>query len=257
MGKGRVHGKTAIITGGASGIGLAAARLLHDEGAEVVLTDIQEPPTDVTMTFLRHDISDEGAWEQVIGDVLDRFGKLDILVNCAGINGTAFNAPQNPEFLSVKQFRNVMSVNGEGTFLGCKHAIAAMKESGGSIVNVGSLSALLTMPNMFDYAASKSVVRYLTRAVALYCADKGYDIRCNLVIPGATYTPLWDTIFGDDEHRKEKEEAVRNMIPLKRWVMPEDVAYAVLYLASDEARCVTGAEILVDGGQYVKGQTTR
>ena len=257
MAEGRVQGKSALITGGASGIGFAAASLLHNEGAEVVITDINEPETHENMTFIRHDISDEDEWKNVMNRTLNQFGKLDILVNCAGINGVAFNAPQDPEYLSLEQFRKVMAVNGEGTFLGCKHAIAAMKERGGAIVNVGSLSAVLTMPGMLDYALSKSVIRYLTRAVALYCADKGYNIRCNLVTPGATYTPLWDCIFGDSEDRKEKEETIREKIPLKKWVMPEDVAYAILYLTSDEARMVTGADIVVDGGQLIKGQTTR
>ncbi|MCE5252160.1 SDR family oxidoreductase [bacterium] len=260
MTHGRVQGKVALVTGGASGIGAAAASLMHDEGAEVVITDIHEPQSPETseaLTFFHHDISEEDTWKRVIGQTVDRYGKLDILVNCAGINGTTFNEPQDPEHLGIEQFRRVMRVNAEGTFLGCKHGIAVMKDRGGSIVNVGSLSAILTLPGMLDYASSKSVIRYLTKAVALHCLNKGYNIRCNLVSPGAIYTPLWDPIFAKCEDRTAYENTTRDTIPMKRWGMPIDVAYAILYLASDEAKHVTGTNITVDGGQLVSGQGTR
>jgi NAD(P)-dependent dehydrogenase (short-subunit alcohol dehydrogenase family) len=110
---------------------------------------------------------------------------------------------------------------------------------------------------MLDYASSKSVIRYLTNAVALYCLTRDYKIRCNLVTPGAIYTPLWNSIFGDSEDRTEKENAIREKIPMKEWGMPVDVAYAILYLASDEAKHVTGTNIVVDGGQLISGQATR
>jgi len=257
MEKGRVQGKVALVTGGASGIGAAAASLMHDEGANVVITDIKEPETDTPLIFYHHDISDEENWRTVIRRSVNHFGQLDILVNCAGINGAAFNEPQDPEFITIEQFRRVMKVNAEGTLLGCKHGIAAMKKRGGSIVNVGSLAALLTLPGMLDYASSKSVIRYLTNAVALYCLTRDYKIRCNLVTPGAIYTPLWNSIFGDSEDRTEKENAIREKIPMKEWGMPVDVAYAILYLASDEAKHVTGTNIVVDGGQLISGQATR
>ncbi|MBN1294903.1 MAG: SDR family oxidoreductase [Candidatus Latescibacteria bacterium] len=257
MKKGRIEGKVALITGGASGIGLATAILFREEGAEVIITDIKEPETNNEMTFLYHDITEEDIWENIIRETISRFGKLDILVNSAGINGVAFNQPQDPEHISIEQFRRVMSVNAEGTLLGCKHAIEVMKNNGGAIVNVGSLSAHLTLPGMFDYGSSKSVIRYLTRCVALYCAEQGYNIRCNLVSPGAIYTPLWESIFGNDPDIEIKKQAIKEKIPLKVWGTPEDVAYAILYLASDEAKFVTGADLSVDGGQLVKGQPTR
>ena len=257
MKDGRINGKVALITGGASGIGFATAELFLKEGAEVIITDLKKPENNTDMTFFYQNITEEETWKKVISETVDRFGKLDILVNSAGINGVAFNLPQDPEHISIEQFRRVMGVNGEGTLLGCKYAIGAMKGNGGAIVNVGSLSAHLTLPGMFDYGSSKSVIRYLTRCAALYCAEQGYNIRCNLVSPGAIYTPLWDSIFGDDPEIEQKKQAIKEKIPLKIWGTPEDVAYAILYLASDEAKFVTGADILVDGGQRVKGQPTR
>ncbi len=257
MKQGRVTGKKALVSGGVSGIGLASAKLLAAEGAEVIIADINPPEEETGLAFHHLDVSDENAWADTMAFVADTLGRLDIFVNSAGINGTGFGLPQNPEELSLEQFRKVMSVNGEGSFLGCKAAIAAMKGHGGAIVNIGSLSAHLTMPTMFDYAASKSVMHYLTRTAALHCADKGYDIRCNLVTPGATLTPLWGTIFDENADIEAQKAAIVEKIPLKRWTMPEDVAYAVLYLVSDEARCVTGAEILVDGGQRLGGRGSR
>ena len=257
MKNGRVQNKVAVVTGGASGIGFATASLFEREGAEVIIADIKKPSASTDLVFISHDISSKKDWDGLFSEIQRLYGRLDILVNCAGINGLTFDAPHDPEHISIDQFRRVMSVNAEGTIMGCQHGIAAMKGHGGSIVNVNSLSSLLILPGMFDYAASKAVIRYLTKAVALDCATKGYKIRCNSVTPGAIYTPLWDTIFSKCADKAEKEKEVREKIPLQQWGQPEDVAYAILYLASDEARHVTGADIVVDGGQYIKGQATR
>lgn len=253
----RLRGKTAIVTGGASGIGAAVAALFHTEGALVLATDIREPRVQSGPLFMRHDISSEDDWNRVIAEVMERYGRLDILVNCAGINGALFGVPQDPEHLTIEQFRRVMSVNAEGTLLGCRSAIAAMKEHGGAIVNVGSLSSILALPGMTDYGASKAVISYLTRAAAADCLRKGYRIRCNSVTPGAVLTPLWDVFLGEPDERTRRMDDVRDAIPMKEWGMPEDVAYAALYLASDEAKHVTGADILVDGGQLLMGAATR
>ena len=257
MKKGRVQHKIAVVTGGASGIGLATASLFRKEGSEVIIADIKKPSISTDMIFIGLDISSKKDWDGLFSEIKRLFGRLDILVNCAGINGLTFDAPHDPEHISIDQFRRVMSVNAEGTLMGCQHGIAVMKGHGGSIVNVDSLSSLLVLPGMFDYAASKAVIRYMTKAFALDCATKGYNIRCNSVTPGAIYTPLWDTIFSKCANKAEKEREVREKIPLKTWGQPEDVAYAILYLASDEARHVTGADIVVDGGQCIKGQATR
>jgi len=257
LNKGRVPGKRALVTGGSSGIGAAVVALLRAEGAAVIPADIREPRTGPDPDWRYHDVSSEESWAKLEAVVRERLGGLDILVNCAGINGAAFKVPQDPEFIGIGQIRRVMKVNAEGTLLGCRFAIGMMKESGGAIVNIGSLASLMALPGMADYGSSKAVIAYLTRAVALDCLRKGYRIRCNLVTPGAIYTPLWDTFFEGAENRAEMEEEVRGRIPMKVWGMPEDVAYAVLYLASDEAKHVTGADILVDGGQYLAGQATR
>jgi len=257
MKKGRIQGKVAIVTGGASGIGQATASLFHDEGADVIVADIQKPEASIDTIYVTHDIASGESWQRLINETMRFFGKLDILVNGAGINGLTFSEPHDPENIPIEQFRRLMRVNAEGTLLGCQHAVGAMKERGGAIVNVGSLSSHLILPGMFDYAASKTVIRYMTKAFALDCANKGYRIRCNSVTPGAIYTPLWDTIWGGDENRAEKEKAIVDKIPLRQWGMPDDVAYAILYLASDEAKHVTGADIVVDGGQLIKGQATR
>ena len=254
--KGRIDGKRALVTGGASGIGAAVVALFRAEGARVASADIREPLGGPDPDWRFHDVSDEESWARLGEFVRECLGGLDILVNCAGINGAAFKVPQDPESISIEQFRRVMAVNAEGTLLGCRYALAAMKESGGAIVNIGSLSALVTLPVVMDYGVSKAAIAYITRAVALDCLRKGYPIRCNLVTPGAIYTPLWDTLFSE-ENRAEQEDEVRERIPMKTWGLPEDVAYAVLYLASEEARHVTGADILVDGGQFIAGAATR
>ncbi len=254
---GRVSGKIAIVTGGSSGIGAAVAALFHAEGASVLATDIREPRDTTGPEFMRHDISSEEDWSRVVSSAVGRFGRIDILVNCAGINGATFGVPQDPEHITIEQYRRVMSVNAEGTLLGCRFAIGAMKERGGAIVNVGSLSSLLALPGMVDYGASKAVIAYLTRATAADCIRKGYRIRCNSVTPGAVLTPLWDVFLGEPDERTRRMDEVREAIPMKEWGMPEDAAYAVLYLASDEAKHVTGADILVDGGQFLMGTVTR
>mgnify|MGYP000847479595 CR=1 FL=1 len=253
----RLQKKTGIVTGGASGIGAATAALFHAEGAVVIATDIHEPDVRSGPEFMRHDISSEDDWNRVASSVVGRFGRLDILVNCAGINGATFGVPQDPEHITIEQYRRVMAVNAEGTLLGCRAAIGAMKEHGGAIVNVGSLSSLLALPGMVDYGASKAVIAYLTRAAAADCIRKGYRIRVNAVTPGAVLTPLWDVFLGGPDERAESMDKVRESIPMKEWGMPEDVAYAALFLASDEAKHVTGADILVDGGQYLMGTATR
>ncbi|WP_026098997.1 glucose 1-dehydrogenase [Kamptonema formosum] len=250
---GRVEGKVALVTGGASGIGKATARMLAREGARAVITDISESAGTAAASeiagaiFLKHDVSSEQQWQEVIAQTIAEFGKLDILVNCAGITGS--NAPQNPETVTLDAWRQVMSVNMEGVVLGCKYAIPAMRDSGGAIVNISSLAGEIGTAMAVAYGASKASLTQFSKSVALYCAQKGYKIRCNSILPGAILTPLWDALLGSGTEREQRLNEFRETIPLKVWGEPDDVAFAVVYLASDESKFVTGTEIVIDGGQ--------
>ncbi|WP_199330441.1 glucose 1-dehydrogenase [Microcoleus sp. FACHB-68] len=249
---GRVEGKVALVTGGASGIGKATVQMLVREGAQVVITDMNESEgkalEEIAGTiFLWHNVTDETLWKSVISETITTFGKLDILVNCAGVTG--MTAPQNPENTTLETWRQVMSVNMEGVFLGCKYAIPVMKEhGGGSIVNVSSYAGIIGTPFATAYGASKAGVQQFSKSIALYCAQQGYKIRCNSILPGAILTPLWEPFLSGEEREERMNQVVKD-IPLKVWGEPDDVAYAILYLASDESKFVTGAEIVIDGGQ--------
>ncbi|AFZ13365.1 3-oxoacyl-(acyl-carrier-protein) reductase [Crinalium epipsammum PCC 9333] len=252
----RVQNKVALITGGASGIGKATAKLLAREGAVVVFTDLSERDITSVSTeigssaiFCKHDVTNSQQWEDVIKLIGDRFHKLDILVNCAGIAG--INAAQDPENATLDTWRQVMNVNMEGVFLGCQHAIPLMKATGGSIVNISSYAAIIGTPLAVAYGASKAGVRQFSKSVALYCAQQGYKIRCNCILPGAILTPMWEGFLGSGEERNQRSEQITKQIPLGVWGEPEDVAYAVLYFASDESKFITGAELVIDGGQSV------
>jgi 3(or 17)beta-hydroxysteroid dehydrogenase len=177
---------------------------------------------------------------------------LDVLVNNAGVTGFEGNhQPQDPENASLDTWRMVHATNAEGTFLGCKHAIAAMRPPagrGGSIVNVSSRSGLVGIAGAVAYASSKAAIRNHTKSVALYCAERNYNIRCNSIHPGAILTPMWDAVLGDGESRAAGIERISEGVPLGRMGRPEDVAHMVVYLASDESAYVTGAEFTIDGG---------
>ncbi len=255
----RVKGKIAIVTGAASGLGRDIATLLAAEGARVTLTDINEAQgRDVTRSikgdvrFVRQDVTDEEGWSALIKDTAEAYGGLDILVNNAGI--ALQDVPQDPEEARLEDWRRTQHVNVEGVFLGCKHAIPAMRDSkGGSIVNMSSVAALVATPFITAYGASKAAVRQLTKSVALHCAGNGSRVRCNSVHPGQILTPMLEGLFEDAARQAEAPlDAVRGeflkKIPMAEFGEPRDIAYAVLYLASDEARHVTGAKLVVDGG---------
>jgi len=228
----RVEGKVVLVTGGASGLGAADARMLAREGAKVVVSDINEAggkrlAQQIGGSFMRHDVRSESDWQAVIAHTLQRHGKLDVLVNNAGNVITA-----DIEQTSLEQFRLLQAVHAEGTFLGCRHALAVMKEQGGSIVNMASLAALRGCPPVFAYACAKGAIRALTTTLATHCLSLGYPIRCNAVFPGVIDTPLAVSVVGH----------------LPGMGQPDDVAGMVLFLASDESRFVTGAEFVVDNG---------
>jgi NAD(P)-dependent dehydrogenase (short-subunit alcohol dehydrogenase family) len=253
---GRVKGKVALVTGAAQGIGKACAQLLAKEGAFVFLTDVKDDAgkkaaagIGSAAVYMHLDVCDEKEWEKVIKLILKQKGHLDILVNNAGIIGLEKGfGPEDPENASLESWRRVNAVNSEGVFLGCKHAIRAMKKSGGSIINMSSRSGLVGIPDAAPYAASKAAVRNHSKSVALYCCQKGYSIRCNSVHPGPILTPLWDPMLGTGSERKKRIAQIAHGVPMQRMGTPEDVAPAVVFLASDESKYITGIELNIDGG---------
>ncbi len=256
----RVPGKVAIVTGGAAGLGASIACRLVGDGAQVVITDIQTErgratAKEIGAEFLEQDVGDEAQWLSLIDAVERRFGGLHILVNNAGI--AEAGAAADPETTLPEDWRCVMRTNAESVFLGCRAAIPAMRRSsGGSIVNMSSIAALVGTPFLTAYGASKAAVRQLTMSVALHCAQKGYGIRCNSVHPGQIRTPMHDALLKDTASAADApllavEAEFRSRIPLGVFGVPDDIANAVLYLASDESRHVTGAKLVVDGGMQI------
>lgn len=229
----RVQDKVVLITGAASGLGAADAALLAREGARVIVTDIAEEAgrsvaARVGGEFMRHDVRQEADWARVVSAVLARHGRLDVLVNNAGICTVG-----DIETTPLEQYRLLSAVHGESCFLGCQQAVRVMKEHGGSIINISSVAALRATPPVLAYAAAKGAIRALSLSVAGHCRDKGYPIRCNTIFPGVIDTPLVVPVVG------------ANFPGAGR---PDDVAAMVLFLASDESRFVTGAEFVVDNG---------
>ena len=260
---GRVEGKVALVTGGASGIGRACAERLAAEGAKVVVTDVQDDKGEEVARalgdslYLRHDVTDEDAWIKVVAAVAERFGRLDVLVNTAGIGlgGSVLE-------MSLSDFRKQMAVNVEGVFLGVKHSLPLMRKSGdgGSIVNMSSVAGLKGAASLAGYCASKGAVRLFTKAVALECAQAQDKVRVNSVHPGIIETPIWDSIIGTGgpganaaPERSATLDAMAGMtVPLGMKGLPSDIADGVLWLASAESRYVTGAELVIDGGFSVR-----
>ena len=244
----RFINKVSIVTGAASGIGLATAERLVAEGGNVLLTDLNEEAGSeaaqrlgAAAGFRVHDAASEADWESVVADCVSRFGRLDVLVNNAGV---AFLAGQlSPEEVTLEEWQRVNAVNAAGVMLGCKHAIRAMKSSGGgAIVNIASIAATVASPLAVPYGASKAAVVQLTKTVAYDCARRGYNIRCNAVLPGTIETTLYKTFS------EEQRTANARGVPLGRVGTPQDVAMAVAFLASEDAGYITGAQIAVDGG---------
>lgn len=254
---GRLDNKTALITGGARGIGENIARVFHAEGARVIISDIQDEmgkslasELGERASYIHLNVKNEGEWQNVCEWILQEFGGLDILVNNAGITGfLETKGPHDAEQVDIDSFNEVIAVNLNGTVLGCKYAIHLMRrKGGGSIVNISSRSGLVGIPAAAAYAASKAAVRNHTKSVALLCAEKGYHIRCNSIHPAAIMTPMWDAMLGEGELRQQMIREIEAGIPLGKFGHPEDVAFAALYLASDESKYVTGIELNVDGG---------
>lgn len=253
----RLEGKVAVVTGAARGIGAGIARAFAGEGAKVWITDIDKSGADAIAAELHGshhaaalDVGDEAQWREVIGTVLAVDGRLDILVNNAGITGfEAGDCAHDPEHTSLDEWHRVHRVNLDGTFLGCKHAIRAMRATRtGAIINISSRSGLVGIPGAAAYASSKAAIRNHSKTVALWCAQQGLAIRCNSVHPAAIMTPIWEAMVGNGPDKEEKLAALVRDTPLRRFGTVAEVAALVVFLASDEAPYITGSELDIDGG---------
>ena len=245
----RLSGKVCIVTGAAGGMGAAEARLFASEGACVALADVKDEQGESvageirtaggTALYLHHDVASDESWARVTDTVVERYGRLDVLVNNAGIGG----GDQAPTALEVERWDRVVAVNSTGVFLGIRHAARAMRVTGGgSIINISSIYGLIGAPAGCVYPASKGAVRSLTKAAAVQLAPDG--IRVNSVHPGFIDTP-------QTSHMMEDPEVVQDLVartPLGWIAMPEHIAWGVLYLASDESTYMTGSEFVIDGG---------
>jgi len=243
----RLQGKVALITGGANGMGAAEAKLFAKEGAKVVVADIRDADGKTVVDqitgaggqarFVRLDVPREAEWQQAVAFAVSTFGKLDVLVNNAGISGGI-----DADLMSTTAYDKLMDINAKGVFLGMKHAIPAMqKAGGGSIVNISSISGIAGQSVVhMGYNASKGAVRVMTKSAAVQYAKDG--IRVNSVHPGVMPPML------TSNQNSEVRAQLLKPVPMKRAGRVEEVAYAVLFLASDEASYITGAELVVDGG---------
>jgi len=253
----RIRGKAALVTGAASGIGRATAVLFAREGGRVLLTDVDASGETVGESirweggearFLRHDVTDESSWAGAVRGAVEAFGRLDILVNNAGIS---LAKPLGE--MTLADWRRLMAVNLDGVFLGTREAVRAMRRTGGgAIVNVSSASGLVGSPTASAYCASKGGVRLFTKAVALEVAGDG--IRVNSVHPGGVKTPIWAKadfwpgLVAQSGSEDAAFQALAGAAPLGRLADPEEIAEAILYLASDASKFVTGSELVIDGG---------
>ena len=245
----RLQGKVAIITGGARGQGAAEARMFVREGAKVVFGDVldeegRQVEAEIAAAggeavYVRLDVTDEESWREAVGTAVSRFGKVDILVNNAGI--ASWNAGDDA---TVEEWDRIMDINAKGVFLGTRAVIPAMRDAGGgSIVNISSISGMVGQTNIHPgYNASKGAVRILTKSTAVQHAAEG--IRCNSIHPGPVKTPMTERSWSNPEWLKATERRT----PLGRYAEPDEIAYGVLFLASDESSFMTGSEMVIDGG---------
>lgn len=248
---GRLTGKIALITGGASGVGRAAVEMFVAEGAQVVITDLNSSAGEALaaelgeqVLFLRQDAASAADWEQVMATVRERYGRLDVLVNNAGIllKGSIEEA-------SLDDWQRLMRVNADSVFLGCQHAVAMMKDSGGgSIINISSIAGIAGRDDYAAYGASKAAISGLTRSIAAHCRRAKYRIRCNSIHPDGVMTPM---TAGGYPKGMDPAQFTIDADPMNRACLPGDVAAAILFLAEDGSRAINGIELRVDSGQFV------
>jgi len=246
---GKLDGKVAIITGGASGLGAADARLLTAEGANVVITDIQDAMGEALAAelpnclYLHHDVRNEAEWNSVVATTTDRFGRLDILVNNAGLVRFA-----TIEAMSYADYKIQVDVMLDGTFLGCKAAIPHMSRDGsGSIINMASIGGIKGLSSIPAYAGAKGGIIAMTRSIAVHCQEQGYRIRVNSISPGGIVTPMTAQALAELPPGSAGLEQNTN----HGMGQPVDIANMVLYLASDDGRHMTGANIVIDNGETI------
>jgi NAD(P)-dependent dehydrogenase (short-subunit alcohol dehydrogenase family) len=253
----RLYNKIAVVTGAARGIGEAIANAFIVEGAFVYLTDINDELGGKVANrlgdhakYFRLDVREENDWQSVTSKIFKEHGRLDIVVNNAGITGFENGVSvHDPEHVSLENWHEVHRTNLDGVFLGCKYAIQVMrKHRSGAIINISSRSGLVGIPGAAAYASSKAAVRNHTKTVALYCAEEKLNIRCNSIHPAAILTPMWEPLLGRGEDREKRMKEFVKDTPLRRFGTPEEVAAVAVLLASDEATYMTGVELNIDGG---------
>lgn len=253
---GRVQDKVAVVSGGAAGLGAASCRALAREGAKIVIGDLRAEPGEALAgeitaaggqaIFQHLDVRSEESWQALTERTLTQFGKMNVLFNNAGVALPTGDV----EHLSLEDWHAVMAVNSDGVFLGVKHAVRTIRRSGepGSIINTSSIMGLVGMATATAYTAAKGAVRLLTKTAALYCAKSGYDIRVNSIHPGFISTDMLHGTLAHTETTERRLKEIAESTPMGRLGEPMDIAYGVLYLASDESKYMTGAELVIDGG---------
>lgn len=245
----RLNGKTALITGGASGLGAAMATRFVAEGANVVIADIDDAGGQALAAelgpkacYIHLDVTQEADWQRAI----DAVETLDCVINNAGIT-----TPGNIEQVTLEQFRHEFEIDVVGVFLGCKYAVAKMKAGGGSIINMSSLAGIKATADLVAYNGAKAAVAIMTKSIAAHCGKSGYGIRCNSIHPGVIRTPILDKVLTQVPNPDEVYAGWVAVHPIGRIGTPEEIAAIAVYLASDESTFTTGAEFRIDGGSSI------
>jgi NAD(P)-dependent dehydrogenase (short-subunit alcohol dehydrogenase family) len=256
---GKLNNKIVLVTGGNSGIGRSSAELALEEGAlHVVVTDLHhklisdfKEESKKNVSYFQLDVSLETSWKSLVEKLSSRFGKIDILINNAGIVGTKLDDPSlSIQSSTLDNWRKVHQINLDGIYLASKYCLPLLSNSNsGAIVNVGSRSGKIGRPNRIAYGSSKSAIISLTKSLAMYFCEEGLKIRCNAIVPSTILTPAWDPLL---QKEGTIHEDISKRIPLGRFGMPIEVARAIVFLASEEASYITGTELVVDGGVSAK-----